>query len=82
MSTNQASIGTSPGFGDDEDGEGELDRGASPMVRVIDRIDEQRPAVLQVGDHRHADDAHDQLEPTETCAKRRGRDSAIGAGNH
>ncbi|MGY3411417.1 hypothetical protein ACVWZV_007530 [Bradyrhizobium sp. GM5.1] len=52
------------------------------MVRVIDRIDEQGPAILQVGDHRHADDAHDQLEPAETCAERRGRDSAIGAGNH
>src|SRR6516164_8612012 len=54
-----------PGFGDDKDRERELDRGASPVILGIDRIDEQRPAVLQIGDHRHADDAHDELEPTE-----------------
>src|SRR5262249_39662809 len=71
-----------PGFGDDEDGEGELDRRAAPVILGVDRIDEQRPAVLQVGDHRHADDAHHELEPTETCAKRRGCNGAIRAGNH
>jgi hypothetical protein len=32
---------------------------------VGERIDEQGPAVLQVGDHGHADDAHDQLHPAE-----------------
>ena len=52
-----------PGLGHDEDREGELDRGAAPVIFRIDRIDEQRPAILQVGDHRHADDAHDQLKP-------------------
>src|SRR6202000_376684 len=29
------------------------------------RIDEQRPAILQVRDHRHADDAHHELHPAE-----------------
>ena len=36
----------------------------SPVVLGIHGTDEQRPAVLQVGDHRHADDANDQLKPT------------------
>ncbi|MFK4487820.1 hypothetical protein ABIA45_002898 [Bradyrhizobium sp. USDA 336] len=71
-----------PGLGDDEIGEGELDRGAPPVVGGIDRIDEQRPAILQIGDHRHADDAHAELEPAETGAKRRGGGGAARAGNH
>jgi hypothetical protein len=36
---------------------------ARPAVAVMDRLHEQRPAVLQVGDHHHAGDAHPQLQP-------------------
>ena len=60
-----------PGFGQHEDGEGHLDRGAAPVVFLIDRIDEQRPAVLQVGDHHHADDAEDQLTPARRFRRHR-----------
>jgi hypothetical protein len=63
-----------PGLGEDEDREGDLDGRASPMVFLIDRIDEQRPSVLQVGNHHHADDAENQLPPTSRfrCARRCG----------
>ena len=50
-----------PSLGEDEDREGDLDRRAAPVIFLIDRIDEKRPAVLQVGDHHHADDAEDKL---------------------
>jgi hypothetical protein len=30
---------------------------------VMDRVDEQCPTVLQVGDHRHANDAEEELAP-------------------
>ena len=43
-----------PGFGQNEDGERDLNRGASPPIFVVHRLDEQRPTILQVGDHRHA----------------------------
>ena len=52
-----------PGLGQNEDREGDLDRGFAPMIFLIDGIDEQRPAVLQVGNHHHADDAGRQLAP-------------------
>ena len=54
-----------PGFRHHEQREGQLDRGAAPVKFRVDRIDEQRPAILQVGDHRHADDAHRKLQPAE-----------------
>jgi hypothetical protein len=43
-----------PRFQRNEDRKGDLDRGDRPTVRFVDRIDEQRPTVLQVGDHYHA----------------------------
>jgi len=52
-----------PGLRHHEQGEGELDRGATPVKFRVDRIDEQRPAILQVCDHRHADETHHQLHP-------------------
>ncbi|MNL10547.1 hypothetical protein D3C87_1313490 [compost metagenome] len=52
-----------PGLGDHENGERHLDGRAAPVVFVIDRIDEQGPAVLHVGNHRHADDAEYELRP-------------------
>ena len=52
-----------PCLGQHEDGEGHLDRSAAPAILLVDRIDEQRPAVLQVGDHHHADDASTELKP-------------------
>jgi hypothetical protein len=56
-----------PGLDDDEQREGKLDRGATPVILGVDGIDEQRPSVLQVGDHRHADDAHHELDPAEAA---------------
>jgi hypothetical protein len=50
-----------PCLGKHKDAERHLDRGAAPMILLIDRRDEQRPAVLQVGDHHHADDADGEL---------------------
>jgi hypothetical protein len=43
------------------------------MMRLVDRVHEQVPAVLQVGDHHHADDADHQLQPTisRRCGRRR-----------
>ena len=55
-----------PGLGSDEDREGGLDRGATPMIFGVDRIDKEGPAVLKVGDHRHADDAANQLDPARS----------------
>ena len=46
---------------------GDLDGGASPAVLLMDGLDEQRPAILKVGDHHHADDAGEQLMPTVCC---------------
>ena len=54
-----------PGFREHEDRERDLDRRAAPAIFVVDRIDEQGPAVLQVGDHRHADDADEQAAATD-----------------
>ena len=56
-----------PGFERDKDAEGDLDVGDSPAMRHVHRMNEQGPAILQVGDHHHADDADDQLEPTVRC---------------
>src|SRR5262249_50548608 len=52
-----------PCFGQHEDCEGDLNRRASPVVFLIDRPHKQRPAVLQVGDHHHANDTEDELTP-------------------
>ena len=55
--------GHEPRLGEDEDGEGDLNGRTPPVVLFVDRVDEQRPAVLEVGDHHHADDAEQQLQP-------------------
>ena len=47
----------------DEDAKRDLDARNVPAVLLRHRRDEQRPAVLQVGDQHHADDADDQLRP-------------------
>ena len=52
-----------PCLGGDEDREGELDRRAAPVELGVDGIDEERPAILQVGDHRHAENAEGELPP-------------------
>ncbi len=54
-----------PRLDDDEDRERQLDRRQSPVILRLDRIDEQRPTVLQVGDEAHADDAEDELSPAK-----------------
>jgi len=52
-----------PGLGGDEQGESELDRRPAPVITLVDRIDEQCPTVLEVGDHGHADHAECELPP-------------------
>ena len=54
-----------PGFKRDKEAEGDLDVGDGPSMRLFDGVDKQRPAVLQVGDHHHTDDADQQLDPAE-----------------
>jgi hypothetical protein len=41
-----------------------LDCRSAPVKFLVDRVNEQRPSVLQVGDHSHAEDAADELAPT------------------
>src|SRR5262249_32865120 len=53
-----------PGLAQDEDGECDLNGRLLPMELVRQWIDEERPSVLEVGDHRHAGDAEDELPPT------------------
>ena len=45
-----------PSLAQHEDAEGDLDSGATPMKFVVKRRDEERPAVLEIGDHDHAAD--------------------------
>ena len=52
-----------PGFEQHEQREGPLDRGAIPAEFLLDVGDEERPAVLVVGDHHHRADADSQLRP-------------------
>ena len=74
-----------PGLGEHEDGEGDLDGGAVPAVLLPDRPDEQRPSVLQVGDHHHTDNADQQLQPAagrrlcgRSLVRRHGDSSQLG----
>ena len=52
-----------PGFEQHEQREGPLDRGAIPSEFFLDVGDEERPAILVVGDHHHGGDADGQLRP-------------------
>jgi len=54
-----------PGLREHKKCKGQLDCSPAPVVLRVDRIDEQRPAVLKIRDHSHADDAHRELQPTE-----------------
>jgi len=56
--------GYQPCLGGDENTKGNLDRRGAPVKFLVDRMNEQRPSVLQVGDHHHAEDAADELAPT------------------
>src|SRR6266481_9208996 len=62
-----------PGLREHKQRKGQLDCSPAPVVLRVDRIDEQRPAVLKIRDHGHADDAHRELQPTEirTVSNRR-----------
>ena len=52
-----------PGFQRDEDAERDLDAADVPGMGFRHRADEVSPAVLEIGDHPHADDADDELHP-------------------
>jgi hypothetical protein len=52
-----------PGLGQDKNRECHLNGRSAPVELRLNRPDEQGPAVLQIGDHHHADDAEDQLAP-------------------
>ncbi|MNN26388.1 hypothetical protein D3C81_1398910 [compost metagenome] len=56
-----------PCFGQNEDRECNLNCSAAPAVFCCDRIDEQRPTVLQVCNHCHCNDTQDQLHPAVGC---------------
>src|SRR6185436_16201408 len=43
----------------------------TPPLLVVDRIHEERPTVLQVGDHRHTDHAEGQLPPSSKAYRSR-----------
>ncbi len=55
--------GNQPGLNEYKQCEGHLDRGPTPVIFLINRIDEQRPAILEIGNAGHADDADSQLQP-------------------
>jgi hypothetical protein len=59
----QPFYGREPGVEQDHDAERQLNAGPLPVVLFLHRIDEQGPAILQVGNHHHADDAENQLAP-------------------
>lgn len=52
-----------PGLGDDENRKRYLYRRAIPAELRLHWVDEKRPPILQVSDHRHADDAKRELQP-------------------
>src|SRR5580658_5295044 len=52
-----------PGFKRDEEGEGILNLRQVPVRPGAHRIDEERPGILQVGDHDHRDYRRDELNP-------------------
>ena len=52
-----------PGLKQDEQREGGLDVRELPAGARLQRLDEQRPGILQVGDHDHRDQRRDELEP-------------------
>jgi hypothetical protein len=62
-----------PGFEGDKDAERELDRCDRPAMRLVDGVNKKRPAVLQVGDQYHAQDAANELSPARCrkCAQSR-----------
>jgi hypothetical protein len=51
------------------------------MIFAVDWIDEQRPAVLQIRRHHHADDAEYQLTPPRRFAGVRGRRHIVSCGH-
>ena len=48
----------------------------------MDRVDEDRPPVLEVRDHRHADDPEDELDPRVPEARRRRAILRYRCGSH
>jgi hypothetical protein len=59
-----------PGFGHHENRERDLNGRASPVVLFIDGVHKQRPAVLHVRDHGHADHAEYELYPRRSQPRR------------
>src|SRR5246127_4753540 len=66
-----------PGLGENENREGDLNSGATPMVLLVDRDDKQSPAILEVGDHHHADDADPELDQTDRRRRRSTLDTIV-----
>ncbi len=55
--------GDKPGFEKHKDRESVLQRPLVEMILAGNWIDEQSPAILQIRNHRHADNADDKLKP-------------------
>src|ERR1700712_859028 len=58
-----------PCFSHNKNRERYLDRRAAPVMLFVDRVDKQRPAVLHVRDHGHADHAEHELHPRRCEAR-------------
>src|SRR5262249_45153833 len=61
--------GNQPRLKQNEQGKGDLDLSPLPVERLLDIGHKERPTVLQVGDHHHADDADDELNPAKHSAR-------------
>ena len=55
--------GREPGIHENQDRERNLDGGSVPVVGIVYRIDEQRPAILQIGQHDGGKRCEGELEP-------------------
>jgi len=65
--------GHQPRFKQHEQRERHLDRRQAPTEFFADGNCEKCPAILEIGNHHHADDADDQLGPTGRIGNPRGR---------
>src|SRR5262249_45977875 len=61
--------GNEPCLEQDEQGKGDLDLRPLPVKCLLNIWNKERPTVLQVGDHHHADETDDELCPAKEIAR-------------
>jgi hypothetical protein len=49
---------------------------------LVDRQHEQRPSILEIRDHHHADDAEDELAPARVDDRQHGLEASLDARRH